>query len=237
MAQWPEHWTRPSPSLTVWFCPPAPARQLQVGMLCVFILVLACCQGHVTPQAGVQLCLQWFTLQEQCCLVCRTSPHPSSSCGILSIPSPESASSPEPGTQNSRARRLLLHHMGKERSRKKEGSSSRLSFFLSLKVEFSPGLMDQRGNIVIPKSLDLADPRGVAQGQSSVLERVAGTFRPQHQRGPEIFHGAHISRLFLGREGGRPTSDPEHLSAAGTAMPSMPRSCHHRPPPSTSYIF
>ena len=144
-------------------------------------------------------------------MICRTSPHPSS-CGISSISSPEPASSPEPGTQNSRARRLPLHHMGKEWSRKKGCSSAHLSLLLSLKVELSPGLTDQRGNILILKSLDLADPRGMAQGQLSILERVAGTFRPQHQRGPEIFSRVHISRLLLGREGGRPTSDPEHPS-------------------------
>ena len=144
------------------------------------------------------------------------------------------ASSPEPGTRNSRARWLPLHHMGKERSRKEGCSSAHLSFPLSLKVELSPGLMDQRGNIVILKFLDLADPRGMAHGQLSVLERVAGTFKPQHQRRPEISR-AHISRLLLGREGRRPTSDLKHPSAAGTIMPSTPRSCHHPPPPSTSY--
>lgn len=148
--------------------------------------------------------------------------------------SPEPASSPEPGTRNSRARWLPLHHMGKERSRKEGCSSAHLSFPLSLKVELSPGLMDQRGNIVILKFLDLADPRGMAHGQLSVLERVAGTFKPQHQRRPEISR-AHISRLLLGREGRRPTSDLKHPSAAGTIMPSTPRSCHHPPPPSTSY--
>lgn len=150
---------------------------------------------HVSSKQGCCVSSHWLSHaagamsphRQACSSVCSGSRSRSRAAwyaGPAPIPHPPVGSCPSPLLSQHPAQNLALRTAeqdGCHFTRKKGCSSSHLSFFLSLKVELSPGLMDQRGNIVIPKSLDLADPRGVAQGQSSVLERVAGTFRPQHQ--------------------------------------------------------